>query len=329
MTQKDSDTVLARLDRPTVEERTRIAVVADPHVSDRATGTAMVYHRSAERLRTAFSDAEARGVDAVISAGDLTKDGAPWEYDLFDEILADLNLPFFSVPGNHDAPKAPTTEYEYGDQHDTPPISRFEERYTPSGTLPFVERVGGIDVVGINTATMPNEGLKKTHDGEVAEAEIEWLETTLPDLKNPVILMHHNTPAMFEQFHDLQNWAYPEMGTPPILRNPQPVLDTLTDNEVPLVITGHLHNLGVAETGSVREVTSPATGSFPQAYLIFEFDEHGTTVKYIPVTDTEGATEAHHARRTDSETSAGFAAFAAIRLARLPLHDDRDPRRAE
>jgi 3',5'-cyclic AMP phosphodiesterase CpdA len=322
MTQQHADAVLARLSSPSVEEPTRIAVVADPHVSPRAEGTPMVYHRSGERLRTALADAESRGVDAIVSAGDLTKDGAPWEYEFLDGILDGLETPFFSVPGNHDVPKAPVEEYQYGDDHETPPVERFEERYAPDGRFPFVERVGGVDVVGLNTASMADGSLMRTHDGRVGEADVEWLDDRLGELDAPVVLMHHNTPAMFDQFEDLRRWAHPEMGDPPVMRDPEPLVETLTDHGVPLVITGHLHNVGVAETGPVREVTTPATGSFPQAYLLFEFDETGTTVRYVPVADLEGMTEAHHARRTGGSKSVGYTSFAAIRLARMPLLDD-------
>jgi DNA repair exonuclease SbcCD nuclease subunit len=318
-----SETVLARLSEPSVDEPTTIAVVADPHVTPRAEGTAMVYHRSGERLRTALADAEARGVDAIVSAGDLTKDGAPWEYEFLDGILADVETRFFSVPGNHDVPKASTEEYEHGDVHETPPVKRFEKEYTPDGRLPFVERVGGIDIVGLDTASMPDGSLAETHDGQVSPAQVQWLDSTLEDVEEPLVLMHHNTPAMFEQFATLREQSHPKMTDPPVLRDPQPLLDTLTDHEVPLVVTGHLHNLGVAETGPVREVTTPATGSFPQAYLLFELGPSGTTVRYVPVTDTEGNTEAHHLRRTSGPRGKGYAAFASVRLATMPLLDEQ------
>jgi len=323
MVSAQSEAVVARLDAPTADDPTRIAVVSDSHVSPRAEGTAMVYHRAADRLRAALDDAEERGVDAIVSPGDLTKDGTPWEYERLDEILAGVETPFFSVPGNHDVPKASTETYKYGDSHETPPIDRFEREYAPEGTIPFVERVGPLDIVGLNTATQPDGSLAETHDGAVSADDVAWLEDTLGTLETPVVLMHHNTPAMYDQFRDLRDTAHPEMGLPPVMREPQPLMDVLTDAEVPLVITGHLHNLGVAKTGSTWEVTTPATGSFPQAYLLFDIDADGTTVRYIPVADTEGMTEAHQARRSDGVTSMAYTSFASIRLATLPLVDER------
>jgi 3',5'-cyclic AMP phosphodiesterase CpdA len=324
MPNASSSAVVARLFSPTVEERTRVAVLSDTHVSPRAEGTPMVYHRSADRLRTALADAERRGVDAVVSPGDLTKDGAPWEYDLLDEVLGEFDVRFFGVPGNHDVPKASADEYEYGDEHDPTPVEEFARKYGPTDEFPFVESVGGVDFLGLNTATRPDGSLRRSHDGAVTEADLAWLEDAVTAADTPVVLMHHNTTPMYDQLRAHRDAVQPEMGLPPLVRDPEPLMTTLTDLEVPLVVTGHLHNVGVAEAGPVREVTTPATGSFPQSYLLFEFGPEGTIVRYVPVADVDGMTEAHHERVAGGETSAGYTSFAAVRLARLPLVDEFD-----
>jgi DNA repair exonuclease SbcCD nuclease subunit len=279
----------------------------------------MVYHRSGDRLRTALEDAERRGVDAVVFAGDLTKDGAPSEYDHFEHIVSDLSTPWFAVPGNHDVPKASPEDWDYGDDHESPSVEWFAERYAPTDGLPFVERVGGVDIVGLNSAKMPDDSLLETGDGQVSNDQVTFLEETLPDLSNPVVLMHHNTPAMYDQFRTFRERFRPEMGMPPVMRDPEPVIDVLVDHDVPLALTGHLHNPGVAETGPLREVTVPATGSYPQAYLLVEVGPDGTTISYVPVADIEGMAEAHTLREEGGETSAGYTAFGAIRVARFPL----------
>lgn len=317
----DEPPLLARLGAPAVDDPVRLAVVADPHVTDRKTGTAKLYHYTSDRLRAAFNDIATRNVDYTVSVGDLTKDGAPWEYTLFDELLESCPAPFLAVPGNHDVPKASSDVYRHGDAHDTPPISRFIDRYTP-GSMPFSMSIGGLDLIGINTASMPDGSLETTHDGEVSGKELERLDQLLETADTPVVVMHHNTPEMYAQFERYRDTVHPEVGIPPTLRNPVPLIDTLRAHDVRLVVTGHLHMPSVATTGSVREVTAPATCSYPQGYLLFDFDHTGVAVRYVPVTDVEGMTEAHAARRTAGETSAGLTAFSAIRLASLPLVDD-------
>ena len=69
-------------------------------------------------------------------------------------------------------------------------------------------------------------------------------------------------------------------------------------------------------------MTTPATGSFPQGYFLLDVGPAGTVVRYVPVADVEGMTEAHVARASAGATSAGFTSFAAARLASLPLVDE-------
>jgi 3',5'-cyclic AMP phosphodiesterase CpdA len=313
---------LARLDRPIAAERTRIAVVADPHVSPDARGTSKLYHRSEDRLCAAFADAQSRDVDAVVSVGDLTKDGAPREYELFDECLADLGVPFLAVPGNHDVPKASTDVYEHGDDHETPPVDRFVERYTP-GDLPFHAGIGDLDLIGLNTANTPDGELRTSHDGKLSTDQLDWLDEALADLEDAVVLMHHNTPPMYDQLRSYAEAVHPEMEMPPTTRDAGPVVDAFERHDVPLVVTGHLHVPGVADLGTTREVTVPATCSYPQGYVLLDVGPDGTTARYVPVSGLAGMTEAHGERRTGGQTAEGLAAFSAVQLASTPLLDDR------
>ena len=314
-------TTLAALNEPVSSEPTRIAVIADPHLSTEETGTSKVFHRTAERLQSAVEDCNERDVDAVLSVGDLTKDGAPWEYQRVDEILEALEAPFVAVPGNHDVPKAPKEEYQHGDDHEVPLLERFVEMYTP-GELPFTMEIGGIDLIGLNTSSNADGSLRNSHEGEVTAEEVRWLDETLTRTNDPVVMMHHNTPNMYTQLREYIDSVHPEMSVPPETRTPEPLIDVLQKHEVPLVLTGHLHMPAVAETGSIREVVSPATCAYPQGYLLLDIDETGTVVRFIPITDIEGMSEAHAARRTGGDTAQGLGAFSAIRLACSPLIDD-------
>ncbi|WP_202593815.1 metallophosphoesterase family protein [Halolamina rubra] len=119
--------VMARLDRPRSDERTRIAVVADPHVSTREEGTSKLFEHTETHLENAVADINDREVDYTLCVGDITKDGERWNYDAADEILNDLETPFRAVPGNHDVQKE-------GYDHENLPLAEFEDRYTPDGS---------------------------------------------------------------------------------------------------------------------------------------------------------------------------------------------------
>lgn len=65
--------MLASLPRPSLPTPTTVAVVSDPHLAPDARGTWKVLHRAPGRFRAALTDADRRGVDTVLSPGDLTR----------------------------------------------------------------------------------------------------------------------------------------------------------------------------------------------------------------------------------------------------------------
>lgn len=305
--------LMARFDRPRASARTRVAVVADPHLATRADGTSKLFEYTESHFRAAVEDVQGRDVDAVLSPGDLTKDGEPWNYEAVDDALSDLDVPFLAVPGNHDVPKA-------GDEHDTPALSRFVERYTP-GTLPFHASVGDLDVIGVNSAGDADR-LADTHEGDVPPDQREFLADALAVADAPLVLLHHNLPPTYEQLRSHRDAVDPEMYVPATTRNADALVDALSTGTRPLVLTGHLHLPSVTTVNGIHEVMAPTTCSFPQSYLLVDVGPDGTTVRLVPVADETGLENAHHVRSTDSATARGLTAIAAARLARFPLVDE-------
>lgn len=316
-------TVMARLARPTADEAVRLAVVADAHLSTRADGTStlgqwMQFHRSESLVSTAFSDINSQDVDHVISVGDLTKDGAPWDIRRFDALLSDLDAPFLAVPGNHDVPKR-------ADDHEVISVSDFVERYTP-GRLPFHERVCDIDVIGMNSAAPRTVDLSDTHDGTIDDDQIEWLEERLRAVENPLVVMHHNLADIPAQIDAYREAIAREMGVPSRMRDPQSLTRVLATGDVPLVLTGHHHTPMIGRNDSVIDLAAPAVCSFPQAYLILDIDQRGTTVRFVPIADLDTATEAHAGAEFSSKMEfRGMVAIGAIRLSQFPLVEEWVP----
>ena len=307
--------VMARLAEPTAATETTLAVVADPHVGVRSEGTSKLFGRTEQHFRNAVDDICERDVDAVCSAGDLTKDGEPYNYDVVDRILNDLDVPFYAVPGNHDVPKS-------RDEHDTMPVAEFASRYSPDGSYPFSASVGDVDIVGFNTAGTA-DWLFESHDGQLDPAKSDAIRETLAAADNPIVLAHHNLPAMYNQLRAHRDAVEPEMGIPPITRRGEAYAETLAEGDTSLLLTGHLHMPATATQAGVREVMVPTTCSFPQAYLTVTVDADGTTVRFHPVAGRDGMRHAFDERSTNSATSRGLTAMAADRLARFPLVDER------
>jgi Icc-related predicted phosphoesterase len=298
---------LAHFARPRATTETTLAVISDPHVSTEKAGTWKAYHRTEARFEAALADADARGVDGVVLAGDLTENGRPADVERVAELLGALDAPFVAVPGNHDVPKA-------FKNHETPPVSAFESRFTPGG-LPFRARLGGVDVLGLDSATAPDGALESTHDGAISADQREWLDGALADAEAPLVVSHHNLPGL-----DVEVGADGYAPHPPV-GDAAALADVLTDRDA-LHVSGHVH-LPAAMPGDLRGLICPPLSSFPQAYVLATVGPEGTTVRQVPVADEAGVAEARELARTHSARSADVCEMVESQLAALPLVDER------
>lgn len=297
--------LLGRFPKPRGRSTT-IAIVADPHVSPDAAGTWKLFHRTETRLETAIADINRLAVDAAVFVGDLTRDGRSREFERIDELLDRCAVPVLAVPGNHDVPK------DY-DDHRTPPLLEFVSRYTP-GSLPFVERVGSVDVIGLNTAWRADGSLDTTHRGAISCAQLDWLERTLPGTETPILAMHHTIVPGSDHVYRACDDEYR-------MANADELTAVLETHDVGLCFTGHVHWPSVAplcgDSDGGYEVVAPATCSFPQAYLLVHVEPRGTTIELVPLADHSGLTEAYCAARehprgsrlTDSTDTGYFQRF--------------------
>jgi 3',5'-cyclic AMP phosphodiesterase CpdA len=302
----------ASLDAPTASTLRRVAVVADPHVSTRESGTSKLFEQTLTHFETAIESIASHDVDAVLSPGDLTKDGEPWNVEAVENVIQTLDVPFYAVPGNHDVPKS-------DDDHDTVGVTAFANRFG-TGSYPFHTSVGNVDIFGVNSSGTTNR-LTDTHDGHVDADQREWLASKLANSETSIVLVHHNLDAVTAQLRRHRDRVAEEMAIPPTMRESDTFIDTLAGN-TSLVLTGHFHLPLTGVDAGVREIAAPTTCSFPQAYLLLDITPSGTAVRLVPIADTDGLELAHNRRVRDSETARGLTSIGAARLASLPLVDE-------
>jgi len=306
---------LARLHEPRGRPTT-LAVVADPHVTPDGEGTWKCYDRTEQRLRRAVEDINGRAVDAVVLAGDLTRDGHAAEFDAVEALLGELAVPWVAVPGNHDVAKS-------YDEHDTPSLLDFVRRFTP-GSLPFVERVpagdGAVEVVGINTASRPDGSLSDTHTGGVAPTTLDWLDRTLADCEQPIVVGHHTVA------HG-RNHTYAGMRTDEYrLEGADALTELLERHGVALALSGHIHWPTAAPLGAGHELVLPPLSSFPAAYTLVRVSPTGTRVELVPVADERELRAAYDAAREHPRGQKLTATAEAGYFERFPLVNTlRDP----
>lgn len=295
--------VFARLSRPRSPQRIRLAVIADPHVTD-GSGTWKVRHRSRELFARAVQQATA--ADATILPGDLTGDGRQENFAVVDDLLAGLSGPRLTVPGNHDVPKS-------FDAHQSSPAETFEARYTD---LPAAIDVGPVTLVGVNTASAPGGALRDTWGGRVGERDRRWLARRLPDIDVPIVVMHHNVASLPE------NPGGKWLNFP--LQDAAAVREILVDHDVPLVVTGHHHVPRVVEHESTTEVLSPAVCSYPQAMLRTVVGPEGTTIRLVPLATAPELREARRLAATGKPLATGVLELVESELRQIPHVDRHD-----
>lgn len=267
---------LTTFSRPKSNIPVRLAVLADLHLSVEETGTWRVSHRTEERLREAVASLDSLDPDAVLFAGDLTGWAAPEEYDAFDRAIAELDAPFLAIPGNHDFP------LEHHSQEGIS-LTEFERRYAP-GEFPWRERIGEIDLIGLNSNRATRDAPAESYEGRVDGTTLDWLRETLPDVDHPIVSVHHTLPGA-RAFYEHARDRLPISGDSPVLENADELLSLLVEHSVPLALTGHLHVPAVVTASGVRELSLPPLGPFPHAYTVLDIDRNGTEAYVTSVAD--------------------------------------------
>lgn len=295
-----SEGVIAHFDRPRTASPTTLAVVSDPHIATEARGTWKLYHRTRDRFRRTLADLGNHDVDAVLIAGDLTKDGAEHDLDWIRTALDGLALPVLAVPGNHDV-----KEFN---------VAQFEDQFVGGG-YPAHRRLGDIDVIGLNSTVTSDE--ESIADGVVSANQLDWLEERLPEMTDPIVITHHNLPGLHSHIGDHGWEPHPPIG------NADALLEVLSRHDVPLHLSGHVHLLSLTLNQGVRGLIAPPLSSFPQAYLLLEISETGTTVRCRTAMDREAIEEAYDESQSHSVRSRVVSRLNAEQLRRLPLLNER------
>lgn len=298
MTGETDGVVFARCQRPRTATPVRIALVGDPHLAPESRGTWKNFHRTERWLETTVTAIDRADVDAAAFAGDLTKDGTPSAYERFDDLVSALSVPWYAVPGNHDVPKTRT---------DTPGLTSaaFASRYA-EGSFPWVLDCGPVSLVGLDSATSPDGGLRGTWSGAVSASQLRRLDDVLAPLDTPIVLVHHNRSAL-----------HPDAGAEPWsnfrLRDHETFATICARHEVPLIVSAH-HHVPALVDGRPPELILPAVCSYPNAFALLEIGRSGTTVRLVPVATASERRVAHRVARTGPPLSQGIVSLVEARF---------------
>jgi Icc protein len=173
----------------------------------------------------------------VLHTGDLTHLSKPGEFDTLQQIMTELSLPVFYVPGEHDVLEDDGKSY----------LARFGARTQGAGWHSFDQ--GGVHFIGlVNVVNLKAGGL-----GSLGAEQLEWLERDVKRLSSstPIVVFAH-----------IPLWSvYPEWGWG--TEDSARALSYLKRFGSVSVLNGHIHQVMQKVEGHVTFHTAMST-AFPQ-----------------------------------------------------------------
>jgi 3',5'-cyclic AMP phosphodiesterase CpdA len=213
-----------------------VAQITDCHIVERGELLADRFDTAA-MLRAAVAHVVTMNPrpDVLLATGDLVHDGRSAQYEQLGEILADLTMPVYPIPGNHD---------------DRGGLRALFPDMVPAGSaedcIDYVVDEHPIRLVGLDT-TIPGEG-----GGRLEREQLVWLDDQLarePD--RPTLIFQHHPP--FVTGIDCMDRVGLENGpqeTEVVARHPQ----------VELLTSGHIHRAVHTRFGGTVASCWPSTG---------------------------------------------------------------------
>jgi Icc protein len=213
----------------------RFVQISDSHIGfDKAANTDVT---ATLREAVAKIKAEAEPPSFVLHTGDLTHLSRPAEFDTLQQVMSELSLPVFYVPGEHDVLDDDGASY----------LARFGKGTQGAGWHSFDQN--GVHFIGlVNVVNLKAGGL-----GTLGNEQLEWLEKDVKRLKSstPIVVFAH-----------IPLWSvYPEWGwgTDDSAR----ALSYLKRFGSVSVLNGHIHQVMQKVEGHVTFHTAMST-AFPQ-----------------------------------------------------------------
>ena len=169
--------------------------------------------------------------DLVVISGDLADTPTVEEYEHLKCLLAPLQLPFVSIPGNHDSREMMRSALVQGYAF-------------PAGPLNQKIEIGGLDLLLLDSSVHG-----RPH-GELDAPTLQWLEMTLAALPHrPALLFLHHPPFKAGIWHmDRQN----------LLNAGELALVVRRHRRVQLIATGHVHRAALTMFAGVPTTICPA-----------------------------------------------------------------------
>src|SRR5262245_39891431 len=223
------------LELPAARGGLRFVQISDSHIGfDKPANTDVT---ATLRAAIARIKAEPEPPSFILHTGDLTHLSKPAEFDTLQQVLSELSLPIFYVPGEHDVLEDDGASY----------LQRFGKGTRGAGWHSFDQN--GVHFIGlVNVVNLKAGGL-----GTLGREQLAWLEHDVRNLKSstPIVVFAH-----------IPLWSvYPEWGWG--TEDSASALSHLKRVGSVSVLNGHIHQVMRKVEGHVTFHTAMST-AFPQ-----------------------------------------------------------------
>lgn len=245
----------------------RFAIVSDlhvalPHTVENHPNRFHLTELSVPALEAVLEHLSQLDLDFLLLPGDLTQNGEPENHTWLAERLAQLPIPAYVIPGNHDFPVAIQDKHAIG-LADFPHYYRKFGYQDPQQLYYTCEVLPGVRLIALNSNQFDPLGKPV---GALDSGQLQWLEQVLATPTELLLVMvHHNV------VEHMPDQAQHPLGRRYMLQNAPALLEILRNAGVQLVFTGHLHVQDIACCQGVYDITTGSLVSYPHPYRILEF----------------------------------------------------------
>ena len=241
-----------------------VAQITDMHVRRRGTVLPHMPHVVGPLRRALAAIAALRDTPAcIVATGDLMENGHPEEYERLRDILAEVDVPVYLLPGNHDRRAAMRAVFTHA------PYLQGDDK-----AILFAIESERMRVVCLDTSEAPRQG------GYLDDRRLRWLDACLSERpETPTILAMHHPPFKTGLFYfDDQPFAGVDLLGGIVRRHPQ----------VRRIACGHVHQVIQSVWNGVLAVSSPSTAPSlvvrpnargvafePGGFLLHRLDDRG------------------------------------------------------
>ena len=209
----------------------KIIHISDLHIADNGlsiwdTDTCVHFDKAIQQI-----SAESN-VDAIFISGDIADNGSVWAYEYVDKTMAELGIPTYICPGNHDSLSNMRMTMKYCQMRRNIKIRDWNF------------------IILDSTMVDPDDPTKNRARGSLKEEDLEFIEQSANESKSPICIVMHHSPI------EPGGWMNKKL-----LENRGALKNLISRlQQVKLVLFGHVHYPVTEIYGSTVFTSAPSVG---------------------------------------------------------------------